>query len=235
MAITRVRVLSLVVAAALCGVPALVSPDAVRQSAFAEDKPPTDGGKPGVKPDGGGKEGAGNKMDAAPMPRLERAKKLVQELETTITILKAAKTVDAETMKSLEKALEEAKKLAVPITVAELTDEEKKRIGAEFAKEAGGDPKDPPAAKDPPGGDWAKQALDNAFKDADLTEEEQVAASKIVGDWFPKSQKAWASRDSKAVSDLKNDRDEALTKALGKKKAMKVINNLNAMGPGRGR
>ena len=39
--------------------------------------------------------------------------------------------------------------------------------------------------------------------------------------------------DSKKQSDLKRKRDDDLEKSVGKKKAQKVINNLNAMGPGR--
>ncbi len=39
--------------------------------------------------------------------------------------------------------------------------------------------------------------------------------------------------DSKKTSDLKRRRDDDLEKAVGKKKAQKIINNLNSMGPGR--
>jgi hypothetical protein len=206
--------------------------------ARADDRPAAgEPAKPEVKPEvkkDGAHDVQGKSQPAGPS-RVERAKKIVQELETTLTILKATKTADAETVRSLERALEEAKKLARPITLDELTDEERKALTEEIRKQLGDDaPKEPSAAENKnPFEDWRQRALASAFKDADLNEDEQMEASKIIQDWFQKSEAARMARDSKAMSDLKGERDKAIEKAVGRKKAQKVINNLNSISGGR--
>lgn len=157
--------------------------------------------------------------------RLERARRLVRELETALTILKAAKTADAETLRALERALEEARKLAKPITAAELTEEERARLAEEFAK-----PEEPKT--EDPNNPWAgfrDRMLDAAFKDVELSEDERIKATQVIDDWWAASDKARRAADSKGVSDAKRLRDDTLTKALGRKKGMKVVNNLNSM------
>lgn len=235
-----IALLALAVAAPVPGAPG---------AARADDKPASDPAKPAPKPDAPKPDSA--KPDApkpdspkpdspkpdAPKPdadaeaRIERAKKVVQELETALATLKASKTPDPEVMRQIEKALEEARKLAKPITLAELTDEEKRSLGEELRKAMEGG--EGPAAANPMDG-WRERALAAAFKDADLNEEEQIAATKIIQDWFQKSEAARFARDSKQMSDLKSERDKALEKAVGKKKSQKVINNLNSLS-GRGR
>lgn len=201
-------------------------------SARAEDPPAGGAGKPGasepVKP---GEKGG--KASPAQPTRLERAKRLVQELETTVTLLKATRTADPETLKALEKALEDARALAKPITLEELTEDEKRALGEELKKENGGDKDGKGDGGGAPGDEWRKNALAGAFKDADLTEDEEIEAKKIISEWFDKNWAAVRAGESKRVSDLKRDRDEKLEKSLGRKKAQKVVNNLNAMGPGR--
>jgi hypothetical protein len=231
----RIALPALVIAAALVAVPGAL---ATARTARAQEKPPADAGKGDEKhaDKGGDKSGdKSGKSDAAQPSRQERARRIVQELETTIALLKAAKTADAETIKSLEKALEEARALAKPITLAELTEDEKKALAEELKKAADGgkDPAGPEAGGKLPGDEWRKAAIDGAFRDADLSEDEQIEAKKIIQDWFDKSRAAQLTGDSKRVSDLKRQRDDQLEKALGRKKAQKVVNNLNAMGPRR--
>ncbi len=72
--------------------------------------------------------------------------------------------------------------------------------------------------------------LARAFEDARLTEEEETKATPIISEWYGKSMSAWRDRDSKAQSDLKRERDKKLKKILGRKKAQKIINNLNSLG-----
>lgn len=222
------RLVRLLAPAALLATAALLSAPTEAQ----DKQPPTgprSGGpesKEGDKKDGEKKDG---QPDAQTVARIDRAKKLVQDLETTIAVLRAAKSVDAESMKALEKALEDARRLAKPITAAELTEEERKKLAEELKDAAG----DAPAAKDPPGGDFRQRALDAAFKDVELSEDEQLSATKILNDWYPKWQAAWMGRDSKGQSDLKRELGDSLEKAVGKKKAQKIVNNVNALG-GRG-
>ena len=83
--------------------------------------------------------------------------------------------------------------------------------------------------KDPKGDEAAQQFTAKAFDGADLSEEEQIKASTAISEWWDKAKLAWGGGDSKKVSDLKRDRDDKLEKLLGKKKAQKVINNLNGM------
>jgi hypothetical protein len=235
----RVRASAVCVSAALAAFALVLAP---LQAARADDKAPkAEGGKEGGGKEGDGKNGdpkngdpkndARARVNEEQIARVERAKRLVRELETSIAVLKAAKTADVETIQSLEKALEDARKLAQPITASELTEEERKRLADEMKKD--GEDAPPKDGGGGPGDEWRQRALAGAFKDADLSEAEQMTATKIINEWYPKSTAAWASRDSKAISDLKRERDESLEKALGKKKAQKVINNLNAMG-GRG-
>lgn len=197
---------------------------------LAEDGP---GAAPGAKkePSKEGKDakegGKDDGVQSSAVTRLERAKRLVAELETHLTILRAQKA-EPELIAAVERALADARALAKPVTADELSAEEKKKLVEELKKELGGDEKQPP--KESPFDDWRKRAMDAAFKDAELDEAEEGAATKIISDWFQKSEAARMSRDSKAMSDLKRDRDDALEKAIGRKKAQKVINNLNGMG-----
>lgn len=185
--------------------------------------PPVSAEDPPAKP-------PADKSDAAKKPatvsRVERAKALVKDLEAAIARAKAATPVDAHLLQSLFAALETAKALAKAATPEELTDEEKKAV-VEAAK------KDDPAAAaggQGPLNDWQDRQFERAIEGADLSEEETLAARKVIGEWFRESM---ASRgDSKKTSDLKRKRDDDLEKALGKK-ARKVINNLNAMSPRR--
>lgn len=122
----------------------------------------------------------------------------------------------------LDAAVANARSLTKPITLAELTAAEKKAIQEALAKETS-------EGEDDPLADWQKRALERALDGADLSEEQEFTATDIVSKWMTD---AWASRkdgDSKRSSDLKRERDKALTKALGKRKARKVINNLNSM------
>lgn len=158
--------------------------------------------------------------------RVEKAKTLVKELEEAIAKVKAATPIDAALLHTLMEALDRAKALANPAKPEELTAEEKKAVVDEAKKQGGADS---PAANDPLN-DWQEKAISKAFEGADLSEEETIKAKKIVGDWWKEN--LASTGDSKKQSDLKRKRDDDLEKAVGKK-ARKIINNLNAMGPGR--
>lgn len=222
---------------------AVATPQFAGTASAQEPAPPAkpEGGKPEPgKPEGG----KGEMKPAADAQReatnQERAKKLVIELELALTAAKNAKTPDPALIKVLETSLESARKLAEPITLKVLTDEEKRGIGEELRKQFEGERKDGGPGGDPTAGgsEWQKQALSRAFEGAELSEEDEIKSTEIISDWFTKSQAARIGGDSKKSSDLKRDRDAALEKLLGKKKAQKVINNLNGMsnwGGGRGR
>ena len=187
-----------------------------------EAKPPA-----GKTPEAGGKQGGVEAKKDAETLRVERAKALVKDLEAAVVRAKAAQPIDAELLQKLMTALEQAKALAVPAKPAELTSEEKKAVLDEAKKQAGADaPKDQQS-------EMADRMFAKAFDGADLSEEESIKAKKLIGDWYQESLASMG--DSKKQSELKRKRDDDLEKSLGKKKAQKVINNLNAMGPGRGR
>jgi len=197
-------------------------------SVARSEDPPGAGKAPpqGAKPAEPKKDEA--KKDQAQL-RVERAKKLVAELEQAVARAKSAQPIDAELLQRLMTMLEDAKALAKPAKPEELTPEEKKAVVDEAQKQAaeGG------GAKKGEGGmgEWQDRALARAFEGADLTEEESKKASEVVGAWWKDNLASMG--DSKKQSDLKRKRDDDLEKAVGKKKAQKVINNLNAMGPGR--
>jgi hypothetical protein len=200
----------------------------------ADDSPPT-GKSPAAPPaqgaDKGGDKGSQAGADAKkdePAARIEKAKQLVKELEEAVARAKAAQPVDAALLQKLLTALDEARALTKPIKLADLTPEEKKALAEEFKKDAQDDAK-PEPSKDP-NADWAEKQLAKAFEGADLSEEEEIKAKKIIGDWFGEARGSFG--DSKKTSDLKRKRDDDLEKAIGKRKAQKVINNLNSMAPG---
>jgi 3-oxoacyl-(acyl-carrier-protein) synthase len=211
-------------AASLCVAPAARADDPAPRRA----PPGTDGAKPG----GDAPKADEPKKDPANL-RVERAKQLVKELEEAVARAKSAQPIDAQMLQILMTALDQAKLLAKPAKPDELTQEEKQAVVDESKKQPdAGAPKDSKDPKDPMA-DWQEKAMEKAFADADLSEEESIKAKKIVGEWWKENLAAMG--DSKKSSDLKRKRDDDLEKALGKKKAQKVINNLNAMGPGRGR
>jgi hypothetical protein len=159
--------------------------------------------------------------------RVDRAKAIIKDLEAAVARAKAAQPVDIELVAKVLAALEQAKALASPAKPSELTPDEKKAVVDDAKKAAGGDP-----AKDAQS-EQADRLFAKAFDGADLSEEESIKAKSIIGDWYKDSMSSLG--DSKKQAEIKRKRDDDLEKALGKKKAQKVINNLNAMGPGRGR
>ncbi len=167
---------------------------------------------------------------AAPPKRLERAAHIVSALEQALTRARAAEVLEGGYIETLEAALVHAHAMTKPVTAAELTDGEKESLRDELGAPAGDD------AADGRRPDWAERALGRAFEDAGLTEEQEAEATPIIEDWYAGFLEARAERDSKKQSDLKKERDVALRKLLGRKKAGKVINNLNSLSSwGRGR
>ena len=208
-----------------------VAPAPSFETAYADEgaSPPPAPAKPGNETPEAGK-GAGNELKGAQEQkealRQARAKKLVEQLEIALVAAKGAKQVDGELVKTLEGALVEAKKLALPIKLAELTEDEKTALIAEVRKQLENDKKD---GGGDPMSDWQQQALAKAFDGVDLSEEDQIKSQDIIKDWFQKTQAARSGGDTKALSDLKRDRDTQLEKLVGRKKAQKLINNLNGM------
>jgi hypothetical protein len=167
-------------------------------------------------PPAAGKQSAdASKKDPAVVSRVERAKQMVKELEEAVARVRGSQPVDAQLLLILTQALEQARALAKPAKPEELTAEEKQPIVDEAKK---GDD----LGKGPGASDWVDKQLGKAFEGADLNEEEQLKAKQVIG---------WT--ESKKQNDLKRKRDDDLEKAVGSKKARKIINNLNAMGPGR--
>lgn len=182
-------------------------------------------------PGAGGAGGGFQPPKPAGETRIERAKKLVRELEVSIAAARAAQPVDPALVRSLEVSLEIARSQTKPLTLDDLTPDERKAMTDAVKKEleaAAAAAERTPAADALLG--WQEQALAKAFEGTELSEEEQLKARDVISKWFSETQTARMDNDSKKVSDLKRDRDERLTQALGKKKAQKVINNLNAMG-----
>jgi hypothetical protein len=204
-----------VVAASLLAGTFCVAPASAGDDAPPPAKPPADAGK------------ASDAKKDEPTLRVEAAKILLKELEEAIERVRATQPMDPQLLAKLMEARDRAKALANPAKPAELTADEKKAVVDEAKKDAAGGA---PPPKDP-GQEWAEKQLAKAFDGADLSEEESIKATKIIQDWFKEQQSAWG--DSKKSSDLKRKRDDDLEKAIGAKKAHKVINNLNAMGPGR--
>ncbi len=143
----------------------------------------------------------------------------------------ARAAVDEATLEELKHLIAAARKLAEPLTVDDLTDDEKESLYEELKEEFEAEGDDGPAAQL---NAWQERALQSAFDGADLSEEQEIASRDILQGWFKKSMAARSSGDSKGVSDLKRARDKALKKSLGKSKARKVINNLNSMASWRG-
>ena len=162
--------------------------------------------------------------------------RLVRELEISVESARAARPRDAELVRALEESLEIARLLATPVTLADLSEEERRGVTDEVKKqlEPVGLPEKNPLAD--PLRSWEENAVAKAFDGADLGDEEQVRARAIISEWFASTGPARREADWKRVNDLKRDRDDKLVQALGKKKAQKVIHNLNAMSgwvPGR--
>ena len=91
-----------------------------------------------------------------------------------------------------------------------------------------------PKAKGFPYEKIRKRLLQRCFENIDLTQAEETKASDTISKWYCETMAARMKGESKLVSDLKRARDKSLRAALGRKKAGKVINNLNALsGPPR--
>ncbi len=203
-------------AVGLLALAALLAPGAAAQQAGGD----AGGAPPG--PDAGGGPPA--------LLRTERATRIVPALEAAIARARKEPVLDAGYLKQLEDALEHARALTKAVHAAELSEDEKTTLRDELGVPGAG-----PGAGGAPGGqnDWVQRTLERAFDGAELTEEEESAATPIISEWYTAWWPAWQARDTKTQSDLKRDRDEKLEKAIGKKKARKVINNLNSMGPGK--
>lgn len=209
--------------------PALAVAAALFAASVARAEDPPGAGKPApAKPDEAKKDDAKKDEAKKETLRIERAKKLVAEIEQAIAKVKNAQPIDVDMLQRLMTMLDEAKALVRPARPEELTPEEKKAVVDEAQKSA--PPEEP---KKPADGmnDWQARAMARAFEGADLTQDEEKKATPIIGEWWKENLASMG--DSKRQSDLKRKRDDDLEKAIGKKKAQKVINNLNAMGPGR--
>jgi hypothetical protein len=208
--------------------PALAVVAALFAASIARAEDPPGGGKPAAgKPEDPKKDEAKKDEAKKETLRIERAKKLVAEIEQAIARVKAAQPIDQEMLQRLFTMLDEAKALVRPARPEELTAEEKKAVVDEAQKSA-------PPEEPKKGGemnDWQARAMARAFEGAELSQDEEKKATPIIGEWWKENMASMG--DSKRQSDLKRKRDDDLEKALGKKKAQKVINNLNAMGPGR--
>jgi hypothetical protein len=205
----RASVVAALVTASLASAPAVL----------ADDPPKADGAKAGAPAEG----------KSETTTRVDRAKQVVKELEDAVAKARAAQPVDAQLLLLLTTALDQARALAKPARPEELTADEKKAV-VEEAKAKGGDAGG--KGKDPMQ-EWADKRLAAAFEGVDLSEEDQIKAKKIIGDWWSEWQSAFASSDSKKLSDIKRKRDDDLEKAVGPKKGHKITNNLDAMKPGR--
>ena len=209
--------------------PALAVAAALFAASVARAEDPPGGAKPApAKPDEAKKDDAKKDEAKKETLRIERAKKLVAQIEQEIARAKAAQPIDHALLERLFAMLDEAKALVRPARPEELTPDEKKAVVDAEKKDA--PPEEP---KKPAGGmnDWQARAMARAFEGAELSQDEEKKATPIIGDWWTENLASMG--DSKRQSDLKRKRDDDLEKAIGKKKAQKVINNLNAMGPGR--
>src|SRR5262245_41214029 len=193
--------------------PVLAVAAALLAASFARaDDPPN---APKAPPGGGAKMDEPKKDEAKKdqaATRIERAKKLVAQIEQEIARAKAAQPIDVNLLERLMTMLDEAKALARPARPEELTDDEKKAVVDEAQKQAapagdngkkGGDPN----------ADWQTRALARAFEGADLSEDETKKATPIIGDWWKENLASMG--DSKKQSDLKRKRDDDLEKAVG--------------------
>lgn len=162
-------------------------------------------------------------------PRIEETKRVVRLVTDLKAKLETAGKLDIETRQQFDDIIAATQKIARPITSEDLTDEEREVLTAQLAK----------PDKSDAGGWYARlkaRLLEQAFEDTDLTDEERAGASKTIADWYDASNKARAAGDSKQVGDLKRERDDDLREFLGRRKAAKVLNNLNRVaGPGWGR
>jgi len=166
--------------------------------------------------------------------RIERATRIVTALEAALVRAKAADVLEGSYVAMLEGALDDAKAMTKPVTADELTDAEKDALAEELGADAGDGGGNGPGANWRE--DWKDRTLSGAFADAGLSEEEESAATPIISDWYDANWEARAERDSKKQAELKKDRDDALRRLLGRKKANKVITDLNSAGGwGRGR
>ncbi len=173
-----------------------------------------------------------------PTPRLDVARGVVkslaqarQDLNKVLATVQTAGSTTPEGLgealgkvtDDLESTLVEARKLTRPIKLADLTKAERKSLTAavEKARDDKGD--------ENPLSSWQERAMTRALEDADLDQDQEEAARSVIGAWFKKALEARSSGDSKLSSDLKRQRNKDLTKALGKKKARKVINYLDRM------
>ncbi len=165
--------------------------------------------------------------------RILRARRLVATLQAAYDAARNAETIDEELLARLEEALKEARVLTRPITAPELTDPERKALEKAFDDEKKANGEDAEEEDEEPAvSEWAQRAIDRAFEDVGLTEEQEVQVTPILADYYAAVGKAWRDGDSKAQSAIKKTRDKALKKAVGRKKAQKIINNLNSGGWG---
>jgi len=146
--------------------------------------------------------------------RRERADALVASLEGLLAQLEKNGRLDEAVRKVLVDAIAKARLLAEPLKVAELTDDERAALEKQLFKE---------------------RLVTKALEGAGLSQAETSKASELVSTWYSQSMAARSKGEAKQVGDLKRKRDKDLKSLLGRRKAQRVINNLNRLsGPGYG-
>ena len=165
----------------------------------------------------------GESAETAAITRIDRANRHVEDLHELRGVLLKNDAVSSATHKKLLQIIRGARGFAKPVTVGELTAGERESLAKDLASAA--EKKKSKAYLDRA----RARLLDIAVDGAELAATEEASARRVVDQWFAASKGARAAGDSKKVSDLIRERDKELRKALGRKKAKRVISNLNSL------
>ena len=89
-----------------------------------------------------------------------------------------------------------------------------------------------------PSGDWnarddreivgrAREAIDGALSDIELSDEERDGTMLILTDWYVSRRVIQAAKDRASASEIDSDRDNRLKRLLGQKRAVSVSEKAN--------
>jgi len=165
---------------------------------------------------------------------------MIRDLKALIAREKAKPEYDTNLVKELEAIVKSYERNRKPISLDDLTEEDRRRLEAEVRKkiEAERRERDTGGAGDG-GGDWAdrwlKGRVDRVLEGVELKDEQRPKVEELLMDFGKDVGVAYQNRDNKLVKDLKNDLEKSLKKVVGHRKAKDIMNEVNKQFGGWGR
>ena len=158
--------------------------------------------------------------------------RILKELKTLVDREKSKPEYDADLVKDIEKLVKSFEKQVKPVTLDDLTEEDRARLEDEVRKKIEEERR--AAGGGGGGGDWQSRAVERTLEGVDLKDDEKEKVTALLVEYQKDVGVAYRNQDYKLVGDLKKDLEKQLTREIGRNRAKDIMNNVNRQFGGRG-